>query len=62
MPSASAAMIAIDAREPPMSGFGSTTTAVPSSLMCTAALVCPPMLNQKPEATPRPWLGPSSAR
>ena len=62
MPSTSAAMIAIDARDPPMSGFGSTTTAVPSSLTCTAALDCPPMLNQNPDATPRPWFGPSAAR
>ncbi len=59
MPSTSAAIIAIEAREPPMSGLPDTTTAVPSSLMCTAALDSPPMLNQKPEATPRPWLGPS---
>jgi hypothetical protein len=25
------------------------------------AEVSPPMLNQKPDATPRPWLGPSGA-
>ncbi len=59
MPSTSAAIIAIEAREPPMSGLPDTTTAVPSSLMWQAALDSPPMLNQKPEAMPRPWLGPS---
>jgi hypothetical protein len=47
-------MIAIEAREPPMSGVPTATTAVPSSLTWQAALDSPPMLNQKPEAMPRP--------
>ncbi len=59
MPRISAAIIAIEAREPPISGVPTATTAVPSSLTWIAALDSPPMLNQKPEATPRPWLGPS---
>jgi len=54
IPSTSAAIMASEACEPLISGLPDTTTAVPSSLMCTAALDLPPMLNQKPEATPRP--------
>ena len=42
-----------------MSGLPVTTITVPSSLTMTSALEVPPMLNQKPEATPRPWFGPS---
>ena len=61
MPSSSAAMLAVEAREPPMSGWPVITTTVPSSLMLTWALDSPPALNQKPLATPRPWLGPSGA-
>ena len=61
-PSTSAAIMAIEARDPPMSGFPVTTTAVPSSPTCTAAVDSPPTLNQKPTATPRPWLGPSGSR
>ncbi len=59
MPKSSAAMLAVEARLPPMSGWPVTTTTVPSSLMFICALDSPPALNQKPEATPRPWLGPS---
>ena len=61
MPSSSAAMFIIEAREPPMSGWPVTTTTVPSSLTLTWALDSPPALNQKPLATPRPWFGPSGA-
>ena len=57
-PSTSAAIIAMEAREPPMSGLPVITTALPSSLTFTAAVLSPPTLNQKPTATPRPWLGP----
>ena len=56
-PRVSAAIIAIEAREPPMSGLLDTTVAPPSSSTCTAAEDSPPMLNQKPQATPRPWPG-----
>ena len=61
MPSSSAAISAIEARLPPMSGLPVTTVAVPSSLRLTVALDDSPMLNQYPAATPRPWLGPSGA-
>ncbi len=61
MPSTSAAIIAIAAREPPISGLPETTLAVPSSLICTAPEDSPPILNQKPQAMPRPWFGPSGA-
>ena len=61
MHSTSAAISAEDAREPPMSGVPAISVTVPSSLTLIAAEVSPPMLNQKPEATPRPWLGPSGA-
>ena len=61
MPSSSAAMMQSEAREPPMSGVPAISVAVPSSLMLSEAQVSPPMLNQNPEATPRPWLGPSGA-
>ena len=60
-PSTSAAIIAIEAREPPISGLPDTTLMVPSSFTNTEAELSPPMLNQKPVATPRPWLGPSGA-
>ena len=60
-PRVSAAIIAMEARLPPMSGLPVTTTAPPSSLMCTAAVDSPPTLNQKPTATPRPWFGPRGA-
>ena len=56
MPSSSAQMLAIAAREPPMSGWPVVTTTLPSSVMLTCALDSPPALNQKPQATPRPWL------
>jgi hypothetical protein len=39
-------LIAIEAREPPMSGLPVATTTVPSSLTCTVALDSPPPLNQ----------------
>ena len=48
-------MLAVEAREPPMSGWPVITTTVPSSLTLTCALDSPPALNQKPEATPRPY-------
>ncbi len=60
-PSSSAAIIAIDAREPPISVVPSVRPTVPSSLIVIDELVSPPMLNQNPEATPRPWFGPSGA-
>ncbi len=60
-PSVSAAIMAIAAREPPMSGLLETTVAPPSSSTWTAAEDSPPTLNQKPQATPRPWFGPSGA-
>jgi hypothetical protein len=60
-PRVSAAIIAMAAREPPMSGLLDTTVAPPSSSTWTAAEDSPPMLNQNPQATPRPWLGPSGA-
>ncbi len=50
-----------EAREPPMSGVPTVSVAVPSSLTISEAQVSPPMLNQNPEATPRPWLGLSAA-
>ena len=59
MPSSSAAIMESDAREPPMSGVPAMRATVPSSPTLRAALVSPPMLNQKPDATPRPWFGPS---
>ena len=46
MPSSSAAISAIEARLPPMSGLPVTTVAVPSSLRLTVALDDSPMLNQ----------------
>ena len=58
MPSSSAAMIAIDAREPPMSGLPVRTTAEPSMFTETIALDCRPALNQKP----RRCRGPGSSR
>ena len=53
-PSSSAAIKAMEARLPPMSGLPVTTAAVPSSLRLTVADDCSPMLNQNPVATPRP--------
>ena len=38
MPSSSAQMLAIEAREPPMSGWPVVTTTLPSSVMLTCAL------------------------
>ena len=46
MPNSSAAISAIEARLPPMSGLPVTTVAVPSSLRLTVALDDSPMLNQ----------------
>jgi hypothetical protein len=54
MPSSSAATFVSAARRPPMSGVPATSDTVPSSLIVSDAHVSPPMLNQKPEATPRP--------
>ena len=62
MPSSSAAIMESEAREPPMSGVPATRATVPSSPTWRFAQVSPPMLNQKPEATPRPWFGPSGVR
>ena len=45
-PSTSATIIAIEAREPPMSGWPSVTVTVPSSLTWQAALDSPPALCQ----------------
>ena len=42
----SAAMIAMEAREPPMSGLPVATRTVPSALTCSVALDSPPPLNQ----------------
>jgi len=53
-------MIAIDAREPPMSVEPSTRFTLPSALTMTVTLERIPPLNQKPVATPRPRHGPSS--
>src|SRR5882672_6930005 len=53
-PSSSAATAASDARRPPMSGVPAMSDTVPSSLTVNDTHVSPPMLNQKPEATPRP--------
>ena len=53
MPSSSAAMRAMEARLPPMSGLPVITVAVPSSLRFTVALDCSPMLNQNPVPMPR---------
>ncbi len=61
MPNSSAAMMARDAREPPMSGLPVTTLTLPSSATFTVALDCMPPLNQKPHATPRPWFSPRGA-
>ena len=46
MPRSSAAMLAVEAREPPMSGWPVMTTTEPSSLMLIWALDSPPALNQ----------------
>ena len=46
MPSSSAAMLAVEAREPPMSGWPVMTRTLPSSVMLTCALDSPPALNQ----------------
>ena len=61
MPSVSAAIIETEARVPPMSGVPVIRPTLPSSLTFIVAQVSPPMLNQNPEATPRPWWGPSGA-
>jgi hypothetical protein len=55
--SVSATIIPMEARDPPISGLPDTATTVPSSATCTAALDSPPMLNQNPQATPRPCPG-----
>jgi hypothetical protein len=62
MPSSSAAIIHTEARDPPISGVPVINVAVPSSLMLSETQVSPPMLNQKPEAIPRPWFASSGAR
>src|SRR5262249_58348003 len=54
IPSSSAATLVSAARKPPMSGVPAIKDTVPSSLIVRAAQVSPPLLNQKPEATPRP--------
>jgi hypothetical protein len=46
IPSNSAAILAVEAREPPMSGWPVMTTTDPSSLMRISALDSPPALNQ----------------
>ena len=47
-------MLAIEAREPPTSGWPVVTTTFPSSVTLTWALDSPPALNQNPLATPLP--------
>ena len=54
MPSSSAAIMAREARRPPMSGVPAISDSVPSSFSVSATEVSPPMLNQKPQAMPRP--------
>jgi hypothetical protein len=61
MPSSSAQILAMPAREPPISGCPVVTTTLPSSVMLTWAEDSPPALNQKPLATPRPRSLPGSA-
>ena len=51
----------IAAREPPISGLPSDRLTVPSLLILIETQVSPPKLNQKPQATPRPWFGPKGA-
>ena len=46
--------MASEARRPPISGVPAIRDTVPSSFTVREAHVSPPMLNQKPEATPRP--------
>ena len=60
IPKTSAACMAIDVREPPMSVEPSTRLIVPSEFTEMKQLDGIPALNQKPIATPLPWLGPSS--
>ena len=60
MPSTSAACMAIDVREPPMSVEPSTSVIVPSAFTPMWHLESKPMLNQKPMATPRPLYVPST--
>ena len=57
----SGSTIAWAAREPPMSGRPVTSDTRPSGSTEMLAVASPPMLIQNPEATPRPWLGPSGA-
>src|SRR6266436_6008162 len=58
MPKVSAAINAIEAREPPMSGLPVAMMTVPSSLTCTLALDSPPPLNQYPGGDAAPLIGP----
>ncbi len=60
MPSTSAAIIAIEARLPPISTEPVITLAVPSLWTLTTAEDWPPAWNHTPMATPRPRLGPVS--
>jgi len=52
--SSSAAIMHNEARKPPMSGVPAVRESVPSSFSDSVTAVSPPMLNQKPLATPRP--------
>ena len=61
MPSTSAVIIAIAARDPPISVEPVMTLAVPSVWIFTVADDCMPALNQNPAAKPRPRLGPFSS-
>src|SRR6185295_11225832 len=54
IPSSSAATEVSAARRPPMSGVPAISDTVPSSFTVSDTQVSPPMLNQNPEATPRP--------
>ena len=55
MPNSSAAIIDMDMREPATSAVPRMIVTVPSGARLTVPVVSPPRLNQKPQATPRPW-------
>ena len=46
-------IIAMEAREPPMSGLPETSTSVPSSFTASEAELSPPMLNKRRRCEPR---------
>ena len=55
MPNSSAAIIDIDMREPATSAVPRMIVTVPSGARFIDPAVSPPLLNQKPQAMPRPW-------